>query len=179
MSLKPISEFENYVLDSESLQVINIKRGKPLKVQRGSTGYPEVQLWKNNRGYHKPMHRIVAEACIPNPDNLPYVNHKDEDITNYNVENLEWCTPSYNQTHGSANDSRGEKISKATRGIPKPWVAEQKSIPVIATDSLGNETRYSSARDAARKLNLDQSTITAVTNGRRISTGGYRFRKEQ
>lgn len=166
---------DNYYLDPESMQVVNRKTGRPLKPRADSSGYAEVQLWKNNRGKHKTLHRLFAEAYIPNPDNLPCINHKDEDTMNYSLDNLEWCTQSYNQNYGTANERRGPKISKALSGRPKPWIAEQKGIPIIAIDSLGCETRYPSAREAARQLRLDQSTITAVLRGRRKSTGGYRF----
>ena len=98
---------------------------------------------------------------------------------NYNLDNLEWCAQSYNQNYGTANERRGPKISAALRGVPKPWVAEQKSIPIIAVDNWGNTVRYSSAREAGRQLGLDQSTITAVIKGRRKTTGGYRFYYER
>ena len=60
--------------------------------------------------------------------------------------------------------------------MKKPWVADAKSIPVYAINGWGIGTRYSSAREAARKLGLDQSTVTAVLRGRRKTTGGYRFK---
>ena len=78
--------------------------------------------------------------------------------------------------YGTINERRGANISKAMEGKSKPWVAESKSVAIIAIDSWGNETWYKSAREAARQLGLDPSTITAVIRGRRRSTGGYRFR---
>lgn len=60
--------------------------------------------------------------------------------------------------------------------MKKPWVAETKSIPVYAINGWGIGTRFPSAREAARQLGLDQSTVTAVLRGRRKTTGGYRFR---
>lgn len=174
---RPIPGYEeNYFLDPGSMQVVNRKTGRPLKPRADGAGYAEVQLWKNNKGKHKRLHRLFAEAYIPNPDNLPYVNHKDENTMNYDLNNLEWCNQSYNQKYGNANRGRGEKISNAMRGRPKPWVAERKSIPIIAIDGWGEETYYPSAREAARHLGLDQSKVTAVLRGRRVSTGGYRFR---
>ena len=176
MDKKPVPGYEdNYYLDPDTLQVVNKKTGHPLKPQVDRYGYPEVQLWKDNHGTHKQLHRLFAEGYVSNPDGLPEVNHKDENPMNYSLDNLEWCTHSYNQNYGTANARRGSKISAALRGVPKPWVAEQKSIPIIAADPWGNETRFTSARDASRQLGIDASTITAVIRGRRRSTGGYRF----
>ena len=177
---KPVPEYEDhYYLDPDSMSVVNKKTGRPLKPQRDGAGYAEVQLWKNNKGKHMTLHRLFAEAYIPNADNLPYINHKDENPMNYNLDNLEWCTQSYNQTYGNVNEKRGPKISAALKGKPKPWVAEQKSIPIIAIDPWGEEYQYPSAHEAARQLNLDQSGITGVLRGRRKTIGGYRFRYDR
>lgn len=174
---KPVPGYEeNYYLDPETMSVVNKKTGRPLKTRLDGAGYTEVQLWKNNKGTHKTLHRLFAEAYIPNPNNLPEVNHKDETTTNFNLDNLEWCTHPYNMNYGTANERRGRHISEATRGVPKPWVVEQKSIPIIAIDMDGNETYFSSAREAGRQLMIDQSSITAVLNDRRKTAGGYKFR---
>ena len=173
---KPVPGYEDqYYLDPEIMMVVNKKTGRPLKPQQDGAGYADVQLWKNNRGSHKTLHRLFAEAYIPNPDCLEYINHKDENTMNYSLDNLEWCTQSYNQKYGSANERRGAKISAASRGKPKPWVAEQKSIAVVAVDGWGNKTRYPSAREAARQLDIDQSGITKVLRGHRKTVSGFNF----
>ena len=64
-------------------------------------GYLFVNLWKNNKSKREYVHRLVALTFIDNPDNLPQVNHKDEDKQNNCVENLEWCTQKYNNTYGT------------------------------------------------------------------------------
>lgn len=166
---------DNYFLDPDTMQVVNKKTGRALKPRADGAGYAEVQLWKNNKGSHKTLHRLFAEAYIPNPDNLPYINHKDEDTMNYSIDNLEWCDQSYNQRYGTANKHRGSKISEALKGKPKPWVAEKKSIPVVAVNKLGDEFYYSSAREAGRQLGIDQSHITAVLRGRQKTAGGLYF----
>lgn len=92
-----------------------LKNGKikPIKLVTTQSGYVVVTLC--NKGQRVvAVHRLVAEAFIPNPDNLPQVNHKDEDKTNNNVENLEWCTSKYNNNYGT----RCERISKANKGKP-------------------------------------------------------------
>lgn len=176
LKAKPVPGFEEqYILDPNGMKVINRRTGRALKPRIDGAGYAEVELWKNNQRTHKTLHRLFAESYIPNPDNLPCINHKDEDTMNYNLDNLEWCDHPYNQRYGTANERRGPKISSAHRGKPKPWVAEQKGIPVVAIDGWGNRERYSSAREAGRQLNIDQSHITAVLRGRRNTACGYRF----
>jgi hypothetical protein len=86
--------------------------GKQMKQSLHTKGYKTVTLTKDGKSKTAFVHRIVAEAFIDNPDNLPMVNHKDEDKTNNFVENLEWCTASYNRTYGKAV----EKHAKTLRG---------------------------------------------------------------
>lgn len=64
-------------------------------------GYLIIGLSKDHKLKKVKLHRLVAEAFIPNPDNLPCINHKDENKANNNVNNLEWCTVSYNNTYGT------------------------------------------------------------------------------
>lgn len=108
----------------------------------------------------KTIHRLVAMAFIPNPDNLPEVNHKDENRYNNRVENLEWCTPLYNTNYGTGKARRGQKC----------WVA------VIATDKDGSEHRFSSIREAGEKTGVDRSNIGACCRGMQHTAGGYRWR---
>lgn len=174
---KPIPGYEGkYHLDPDIMGVVNTRTGRVLKVQHNRLGYAHVQLWKNNVGKHKDLHRMFAEAYIPNPDGLPEVNHKDENPRNYNLDNLEWCDHPYNMNYGTVNSRRGASISKAQQGKAKPWVRDYKSIPVYAIDAWGEETWYPSTREAGRQLMLDPSRITAVLKGRQKTAGGYRFR---
>lgn len=91
-------------------------------------GYPKVCLTtkdKNEISYskHIVVHRLVALAFIPNPDNLPQVNHKDEDKTNNCVENLEWCTAKYNSSYGN----RTKNMANSQRGQLRPSVRGSKN----------------------------------------------------
>lgn len=72
-------------------------------------GYLRVGLHKDNKTQYYVVHRLVALVFIPNPENLPFVNHKDESRNNNCVENLEWCTAQYNNTYGTAIKRRVEK----------------------------------------------------------------------
>lgn len=83
---------------------------KKLTASKHSCGYRTVALTRNGKTEQQYIHRIVAEAYIPNPQNLPFVNHKDEDKANNFVANLEWCTHEYNITYGTATERRVEKL---------------------------------------------------------------------
>lgn len=84
--------------------------GKQMKQSLHTKGYKTVTLTKDGKTKTVYVHRIVAEAFIDNPDNLPMVNHKDEDKTNNFVENLEWCTASYNRTYGKGAEKQARQL---------------------------------------------------------------------
>lgn len=96
--MKKIEGYENYSI-SEDGRVYNTKFGRNIKHNLNSIGYSRVSL--SNKGKQKQLlvHRLVAQAFIPNPNNLPEVNHKDGNKRNNNVDNLEWTTRSENEEH--------------------------------------------------------------------------------
>lgn len=79
-------------------------------------GYYRVTLSKNNKSKNYLLHRLVAQVFIPNPNNLPQVNHKDENKLNNNVNNLEWCTRSYNCRYGTRTKRIAEKTRITNKG---------------------------------------------------------------
>lgn len=79
-------------------------KGRILKLCADKDGYLNVGLSLGNKVKKYKVHRLVAEAFIPNPYNLPQVNHRDEDKTNNRVENLEMCNAKYNSNYGSRKD---------------------------------------------------------------------------
>lgn len=104
--------------------------------KKGHDGYLFVNLHKNNdRGKPYYLHRLVAMAFLPNPNNYQEVNHRDENPKNNNVDNLEWCTREYNENYGT----------KRQRGI------EKISIPVVAYKDGVEVMRFQSANEAERK----------------------------
>ena len=89
--------------------------GRILKLFADRLGYLSVVLYSNSKRKHYLVHRLVAEAFIHNPDNLPQVNHKDENPSNDNVENLEWCDGKYNVNYGTRIDRiRDIKLKNGT-----------------------------------------------------------------
>lgn len=92
-----------------------IYKGKILKFSIGTRGYLKVVLQKERKVKTYNVHRLVAEAFIPNPNNLPQVNHIDENKLNNNINNLEWCSSKYNINFGNRNI----KVSNKLKGVPK------------------------------------------------------------
>lgn len=105
---KPICGFEGLYEVSNLGRVKSLKYGKEkiLKQIKDKFGYLHVILCKNGTKKTSKVHRLVGNAFIPNPNNLPIINHKDEKKENNIVENLEWCTVKYNNTYGSCIQRR-------------------------------------------------------------------------
>lgn len=102
--------------------------------------------------------RLVAEAFIPNPDNLPQVNHKDENPLNNHVSNLEWCTAKYNCNYGT-------RIQR---------IIEPQRMPIIQYSMSGDFIQeHISINDAARSLGVSAGHICSVCNGKRKSAYGF------
>jgi hypothetical protein len=96
--MKPIPNYERYLI-TEDGQVFSTKSNKLLRQYDVGKGYKAVELWNSNGGKRHTIHRLVALTYLPNPDSLPFINHKDLDKTNNHVSNLEWCTAQLNVLH--------------------------------------------------------------------------------
>lgn len=102
---KPISGWEDKYTISSDGKVYSIRTGKFLKPRLSMDGYERVCLCDGSVKREYRVHRLVAEAFIDNPDNLPQINHKDFDKLNNYISNLEWCT-NYDNAHYSINNDR-------------------------------------------------------------------------
>jgi hypothetical protein len=128
-------------------------------------------VWlKNKDGIFKQesVHRVIAKVFIPNPENLPQVNHKDENPANNAVDNLEWCTQEYNLSYGTL-------LERNLQTIPKTWEAHQ--VPVVGRDEYGNEFYFESLTKAAKAIGRTKSSIWRHLNpkktGKSNKCGGY------
>ncbi len=92
-------------------------REKILKLEITSQGYCRINLNKKGKGKKYMVHRLVAQAFIPNPNNLPQVNHINEIKNDNRVENLEWCTSEYNVNYGSRTERASKSNSKKVKCI--------------------------------------------------------------
>lgn len=138
-------------------------------VQRYSNGYLFVNLTKESRNtIQVSVHRLVADAFLPNPNNLPCVNHKDEDRTNNRVENLEWCDYSYNNRYGNHRKKFVETLRKTRDDKWKPRYVLQFSLEhkLIAV--------YRSTKDAAMLTGCDRKNIW-LSSTRGVKTKAKKF----
>ena len=96
-----------------SLKRKGVVKEKILSQTYNNNGYLRISLNKNNKSKSILVHRLVAQSFIPNPNNLPCVNHKDENKLNNQVDNLEWCTHKYNNNYGTIKQRSGETLKKS------------------------------------------------------------------
>lgn len=143
-------------------------KGIIMKIRKDRGGYLTCCLRKNSKCKLLKVHRLVAQTLIPNPDNLPQVNHKDEVKTNNHVDNLEWCDSKYNVNYGTAIQRRTETQLNSLK----------LSKPVLQIDKNSNEiiTEYPSANEAARKLNINQGSISNCCNGNCKTYKGFKWK---
>lgn len=159
---KPIQETNGLYSISNDGMVINTKTGRIMKSHDNGKGYEIIGLVGNKGRIYRSIHRLVAEAFIPNPDNLPQINHKDENKKNNNADNLEWCDQKYNNNYGA----RTEKQT-ASCGTSKEVSQFDKNMNLINT--------FKSQKDAGRKLGIDWRHIQRGCKGKAKTVKGYIF----
>lgn len=136
MQWKTIKEFENYAVSDQG-QIVRLPKRKLIafsKQHRKYTSYNRVTLFNGTgKRYYKRVHRLVAEAFIPNPYNLPQVNHIDGDGLNNKISNLEWCTASNNiKAAFKLNPERKKEICQKG-GLLGGGVAQKKAEARLKT----------------------------------------------
>lgn len=174
-------DLDSYYSVSNFGNVYSKRRNVILKPHNDSKniGYKYVTLNYNGKKITRQVHRLVAQLFIANPDNLPVVNHKDENPSNNNVNNLEWCTQSYNLSYGTkVKKEHQTKVNKNSCNAPKP---------VLQLDLEGNVlNRFESANEAGRCLNIANQHIIDCCNNKTCkdskgfyyktkTAGGFKF----
>ena len=173
---KNIEGYENYQVSNlgnvRNLNYNGTKGNvKNLVPKKNNSGRLWVELWANGRGKIFLIHRLVGMAFIPNPDNLPQINHKDENPLNNCVENLEWCTASYNvkysarlhperfrNRHYSNHKGHGNKLS----------------LKINQYDLQGNFIRsWDNSRTIFLETGMSDWSITQCCRGNRHTAYGY------
>lgn len=173
-----VSNFGN--VKSLNYFVINTKgfrhfhEGKLMHPYREKYGYMIVCLTKNRKHKNVKVHRLVAEAFIPNPENKPQVNHIDGDKTNNKVENLEWCNNAENITHAYKSG-----LTYYTKGRQDNFekIKIDNSVKVIQMDLDGNEIKiWNSMEEAGKHVGVVRSNISECCSGKHRTAGGYRWK---
>ena len=146
-------------------EVLSVRSGKLLTVCKDGQGYMNVALSKNGKSRTHKVHRLVALAFILNPNNYPYINHKDEDKTNNNVENLEWCTPKYNLNYGTAIKRRSEAIKASP-------VKQRKAVIQLSLSGVFIK-EYRSTKEASEETGIDRRQISCAMHHVGKQAQGY------
>ena len=153
---KPVLDFTKYAVDKKGNVYSN---GYMVKPYINCNGYHRISLSMNDgtttKRQNKYVHRLVAEAWIPNPKNLPFVNHINANKIDNRVENLEWCTASGNMLHDSKLRGTGKRIYAFNSTTGKFYKS------------------FESIKAAGREIGVDSTTITKVISGDRLLAGGY------
>lgn len=152
-----------------------VAREKVLKLCINCRGYLKVVLCKNKTRKNYAVHRLVANAFLPNPQNLPCVNHKDECKTNNVVTNLEWCTQKYNCNYGTGIERsskariNNQKLSKSLTNNPKI----SKAVGAFKDGKL--VLSFPSIMEANRQ-GYNHGNVWSCCIGERKSHKGYEWR---
>ena len=161
MNRRAVKGFEGfYEVTSDGL-VISLRRHALMKPKIDRYGYAVVRLTKGECIRHVAIHRLVAEAYLPNPDRKPCVNHIDENKLNNSVENLEWVTVKENDNHGTRNKCMAKTKCKA---------------PVERLPSDGKTQRFDGVKDASRCTGINRCQIAKCCQGKAKTAGGYEWR---
>lgn len=158
---RAVKGFEGLYEVSNTGRVRSIRSNKVICQGATKNGYLKCNLSKGGIVVSQYIHKLVADAFLPNPNGYPCMNHKDENKCNNHVDNLEWCTHRYNNNYGTRNKRIADKLCKP--------VAQLKDGLIVAV--------YSSAKEAGRLTGINQYHIGECcrTTGQRYKAGGFEW----
>ena len=148
-------------------QIVNpiVKATKP-----NNRGYIQIRLSKDGKQKYMLLHRIVAEAFIPNPEGFTQVNHKDENKNNNSADNLEWCTNAYNRHYGNG-------MRKSIENHDYKQIAEKNKKTVLQLDKNGNVLNsWIGLKAAEEATGVGESNIRRCCYGRGSYAGGFAWK---
>lgn len=133
-----------------------------LKLKLEKNGYLRIGLSKSRKTKYYNVHRLVCQAFIPNPNNYPIVNHKDENRSNNNVNNLEWCTYKYNSNYGNV------KLKLSNSSFKRKVYQFDKNMNLLNT--------YNSIKEASDKTNSNRRWISQCCKKEHLTCNGFYWR---
>lgn len=169
---KPIPGYEGYydvsnrgrvrsLVRKSKYGVLSERKTPRINSMSNRRGYYMTWLYKEGEGKHWLVHRLVALAFIPNPNNLPFVNHKDENPKNNRFDNLEWCSRQYNNNYGN-------RLKRVAKSLSKGYLQYDTEGNLIA--------EFDTAKQAQESTGIYYTSIKACCIGRYHTAGGYIWR---
>lgn len=155
--MKDIKNYEGLYAITSCGKVWSYRNQRFLKPETTERGYLRVALCRDGTTKHYKIHRLVAEAYIPNPEGKPQVNHIDEVKTNNYVNNLEWATAKENNNHGTRSERSGKNRQKVVYCVELDKTFESQGLAALATG-------------------IAQPSISLACNGRQKTAGGYHWK---
>lgn len=157
----PVVGYEDLYKISNYGRIYSIKKCKYLRPKSNGRGYLQIELTKNKIHKMHYVHRLVASAFLPNPNNFPQVNHKDENNQNNYIENLEWCDAKHNLSYGTRVDR----------------IASKRKKPVLQLSLDGKVVmRFDGLSDAERICGYNHANISNCCNGKILSAYGHKWK---
>lgn len=166
--MKDIKGFEGKYAITKDGKVYSYVSGRFLKNRTYPNGYKYVSLGTNTKTYL--VHRLVAQAFLENPNNFKEINHKDEDKSNNDISNLEWCDRKYNNNYGTARKRHGEKMKGQLAGEKNPNYGKGCSIICVETGEV-----FQNIAEANEYLGKDRRSgnIGKCLTGKNKKAWGY------
>lgn len=170
---KNIVDFDKYFI-SDKGEVFSKKQGveKIRKLHDNGFGYLIVDLRKDGKKYNKKVHRLVAEAFIPNPENKPEVNHKNGNRKDNRVENLEWVTSKENTIHAWKYLNKKPSFSM----LGKTGIKNSLSKIVLQIKKGKIIKKYYGTHEAERKTGIKSQSISACCRGKQKTAGKFEWK---
>ena len=163
---KPLNNFEGYFINElgevKSTRSFKGTKEKILKGSFNQQGYKTYSFIKDGKIYTKTLHRLLMETFIPNPNNLPCINHIDGNILNNSLDNLEWCTYGHNEKEAYRLGLKQSRIK------PKKVIQLSKDYKI--------ENLFDSLQQIKKTLGFSSGNIAQVCNKKRKSAYGYIWR---
>lgn len=156
----PVVGYEGLYKISNYGRIYSIQKRKYLRPKSNGRGYLQIELTKEKNHKMHYVHRLVAEAFIENPDNLPQVNHKDENKKNNATENLEWCSAKHNLSYGT-------RIKR---------IANKNKKPILQIGPDGNIIRRFDGLADAERCGYNHSNVSNCCSGKLKLAYGYKWR---